>query len=243
MKLEDFFTRIRPFLLGEESAEDFEARLGPSSSGLRRLAVYQGLVAADLAGVMVALYPSVKVAAERTLPGSWATLVREFARAEPPTHWDINRFGEGFPAFLARRRERHAAQPVLLEELADFHWTDYAAFVHEGGPGAGSLNPTAQVRQYRYAVCAWARQAASGQAPGLPEEKPTTVIVYRDPRTLWTRLFYPNVAALFALARAQGIGNSALVQAAGLTSEDMDRAARHLRREGVLLDQPAPGDG
>jgi hypothetical protein len=235
--LDDFFREIRPLLLGECDAQAFLARVGPSPSGARRVALYARLVGNDLAAGMDALYPGVKVAVERLGPIGWRALLTEFFRAHPPSHWDLNRCGEPFAAFLAARRAADPTAPAFLEELADLHWTEYEAFTSPAVMPPRGLNPTAELRSYSHAVVPWASAARHGKAEGLPEPRPTTVIVCRDPVSLFTRTLVADGALLLALAREQGVPSPAIAGAAEqVGAEAMSAARARLVRAGILLE-------
>lgn len=235
--LDDFFGEIRPLLLGERDAQAFLDRLGASPSGARRVALYARLVGNDLSAGIDALYPGVKVAVERLGTIGWRALLTEFFRAHPPSHWDLNQCGAPFPAFLAARRAADPSLPVFLEELADLHWTEYQAFTSPAVMPPRGLNPTAELRAYSHAVVPWASAARHGKAEGLPQPRPTTVIVYRDPVSLLTRTLVADGALLLALAREQGIPSPAIAGAAEqIGSAALNAARARLVRAGVLLE-------
>lgn len=235
--LDAFFREIRPLLLGESDAQGFLDRTSPSPSGARRVGLYTRLVGNDLAAGMEALYPGVRVAVERGGTIAWRALLTEFFRAHPPSHWDLNRCGESFPAFLAARRAADPTTPAVLPELADLCWTEYEAFTSPAVMPAGGLNPTATLHQYAHALVPWASQARHGKAEGLPAPAPTTVLVWRDPVSLLTKTIVPDGALLLALAKEQGVPSPAIAAAAEQAGPAAMAAARaRLVRAGILLD-------
>lgn len=234
--LDAFFREIRPLLLGESAPERFLERLGPSPSGARRVGLYTRLVGNDLAAGLEGLYPAVHVAVDRVGKVKWRALVDAFYAAHPPAHWDLNRCGEGFPAFLAARRDADPAEPAFLAELADLAWTEYSVYTSATViPGRG-LNPTAELRQYGHAVVPWASLAKKGTAEGLPAPGATAVLVYRNPETLLTKSIVADGMLLLALAKEQGVPSPAIAAAAEKAGPEAMAAARaRLLRAGLLL--------
>ena len=239
--LDAFFREIRPLLLGEVDVDSFLARVGPSSSTSRRVGVYARLVGNGLANALQALYPGVRVAVERRSPGAWRPFVADYYRANPPAHWDLNRCGAALPSWLAAERASGADVPAFLEDLADFHWTEYAAYTSAARMPPAGVNPTAEIRQYGHDVVSWGRSARRGEATaGFPLERLTTVIVYRHPATSLVHTLSPTAAALIALAREQGVARPGLAAvAARLGEPEIAAARRALVSAGVLID-PRP---
>jgi len=232
-----FFHEVRPLLLGEADVDTFLARVGPTPSTPRRVGVYARLVGNGLANGLQALYPGVHVAVERRTPGGWRPLVTGYLRAHPPAHWDLNRCGAALSSWLATERAAGADVPVFLEELAEFHWTEYAAYTSATVMPVSGVNPTAEIRQYTHDVATWGRLARRGESVGLPEERGTTVIVYRDPATLLVRTLSPNAATLVALAREQDVDRPGLTDVVAQLGEPAIAQARQaLVTAGVLID-------
>lgn len=233
-ELARFFDAIRPFLAGEESPAQFVERLGPSPSGERRLAVYPRLVSLDWIGVIDKLYEATRHAIEAHRPGTWARLRAELGRTHPPEHWDINDYGRPFPDWIAAKRESGENLPPFIEQLADFEWLEFITWTAADSAATTKVEPTLAVRQYSYAVPAFARAVRRGESPDPPAQKPTTVAIYRRPDTLLVHVFYLSMAGLLVLALAAGEVTESDLARAGVTRDMRDAAENTLREHKIL---------
>ena len=236
--LSRFFAEIVPYVMGTQSADDLEARLGTSVSGRSHLEVYGGVVQKNVAAALAASYPAVKHAADNLRPGLWRSLVRELFAAYPPRHFDPNRVGEPFTEFLQARRARDPQFPAFFEELADYNWIRFRATTsREAG-----RERTVFIRLYTHAVPAYARavedpEPDAAPPPALPEPAPVTVIVYRSPTTLRAQILYPSQPQLVALARHDRELPPELRAAVEISDEALDAAEGELRRLGVIAEE------
>jgi hypothetical protein len=226
MPLARFFEAMAPFLDGRSSSEDLVGALGPSASGSDRLSVYPWLVRHEREGVLEALYAPARRLAEGVQQGLWETLVREYTRESPPRHWDPNRFGEHFPAFLGARR--HAAEiMIVLEEIADFCWIRF----HVARAANEGLGTSIFVRRYTHDVPCYVGGGARS-ADG-PERRAVNVLVYRSLLSRQSMYLYPSGAGLVALARRSGPANRA-TPSLSVPEGHVERAELELVRKGVV---------
>lgn len=237
--LDRFFAAAPALLFGEATPAEFAGAVGPSPSGADRLRFYQILIERNLAKILRDFYGGLAAWMERDRPGLWARLIRDYARAHPPSGWDPNRYAAAFPEFLAARRASDDRLREVDEELADFYWIEYCAFVAgdevpaEKGPDG--VDHRVFVRQYTRPIPTFARALRRGESPALPGAAPTLTIVFRSPASLGVEILYPQVAAIAALIRRQGGDPAALVP--GLGGAEIDAAEAELRRRHVLMDR------
>lgn len=114
-----------------EGDEEFASRLaGERSLALRRLAIYRRAVEANRGGALRSAYP---VVARLVGEAFFGEAARRFARDCPPDDADLNRYGPGFPAFLAAYP--HASGLPWLGDVARLEWAWHEALMAADSPG------------------------------------------------------------------------------------------------------------
>jgi hypothetical protein len=198
--LSEFFDAVVPMLRGETSSAEFEARVGSSRSGSRRVSFYRTLMRRNVRLLLGALYPHTRRAALGESPELWSNLVDRFDASHPASHWDVNEFGRPFPDFLGELA-RAGEVPACLEELADYEWICFAVGVEpdENVRGLG-LDRTLYVREYDHDVPSFVKK----EETGLPRAGSSVVIVYRSPEDKRARFLRPTPVELCVIARRQG---------------------------------------
>jgi len=197
--LVEFFAAMEPFLLGERSAEDVLAQLGPSPSGSRRFALYAELVARQRRSVIDHFYRSVAAAAAS--PALFARLRDDYLRAHPPSHWSPSEAARAFPQFLSSRDD--ATGP--LRALADFAWVRFAAMHAPHEDGSIGLDAALFVRHYDHDVRSFSDEVERlGKTPAQLSATPRTLLVTRHRREGTLVVVTPSLASLVALAAAGG---------------------------------------
>jgi hypothetical protein len=234
--LDGFFAALGPFLAGQSTAADVEARLGASPSGSRRLALYQKLVARQRALLLSSLFPGVRSLAQQLDAGLWEELVDAFSAEHPPTHWDPNRFGEPFGDFIAARREKGAKLPAYLEELADYYWVEYHVMVApRPTPDDGvGLDHTLCVRHYTHDVRGFALAFSRGESPPPPEARSQPLVLCRSRTTEQLFVLHATAAAFAVLGRRTGPDPLAGRVLPGLDPATLQAVERELVAWGVL---------
>jgi hypothetical protein len=237
--LAGFFAEMCPFLMGEVTAEALVERLGPSPSGIARLALYPKLVARQHREILDGLFPAVRAGCRLLGDGLWNELTRDFVRANPPGHWEPNHLGQPFAEFLTARRERGPSLPTWLDELADYAWIRFAAAVADPGPDDDgvALDCALFARRYAHDVVAFTTQVVEhpDSPPAVPPQAaPRTVLVG------WSHapgggvvVVDASLAALVAVARRSRHDASPL-GVAGLTEARISTAEADLERWGIL---------
>jgi hypothetical protein len=233
MPLDAFFAAAGAFMFGAADAKDLTARLGPSPSGSKRLALYPELVRRQRRGILDGLFPAVHAACDLAQSHLWDELARDYTRFYPPQHWEPNHFGDALSDFLAARREAGAALPPYLEEIADYEYVRFAAGICDVPDGDDlALERGTFVRLYDHDVLSFVEQvgrSAPRPAPAPPAKAPTPVLVgwsITQHRVLTLR---PSGAALAAIARRAG-----RTIPGGIDSRAVDGAERHLISIGIL---------
>jgi hypothetical protein len=101
-----------------DDAEAFVAHLaGEPGLALRRLAIYRRGIEANRCGALRAAYP---VVARLVGDAFFGEAARRFSLSSPPREADLNRYGAGFPAFLAAHDP--AAGLPWLADVARLEW-------------------------------------------------------------------------------------------------------------------------
>ena len=230
-----FFAAMAPLLNGRCTAADVEQAIGPSPSGSVNLDFYRVLVERNLFKILRDVHAPVRALALRQDPQSWARLVRSYAAAHPPMHWDPNAFAGAFPEWLEVERKRTGEIPVLLEQLADYQWIR-----HRAGRcrdvGDDGFDERLFVRQYSYDVPKIAAALEEDEHADLPGRRAVVVLVYRHTRALDVRTFYPTNAGLAALARRQGV----MVPPELGEFSNIDRTEIELIEHGILMPRGTP---
>lgn len=236
--LADFFSQMRPYLMGQQDLARTREVLGASPSGDEDFAFYRVLAQRNLYKILRELYGPLRGLVLRdqaqglVASGLWSTIVHEYIDAHPPGGRHPNCFGEALPEFLAARREREPDQPVIYEEVADFCWVRMAAnqAPDDGGDG---FDARLFVRQYSFAIPEFVGALeADPQGAARPEPHPRVLLVYRHFTGLQTRIFHPSAAGLVALARRQGLEVPPALRA--VSADLVDLAEAQLVEHGVL---------
>jgi len=103
---------------------------GEPSLAQRRLAIYRRAIAANLRRVLRAAYP---VVARLVGDGFFDEAARQYAQSSPPDDADLNRYGAGYPGFLAGYR--HASGLPWLPDVARLEWAWHESLMAADAPG------------------------------------------------------------------------------------------------------------
>lgn len=117
---------------------------GDAGLAERRMALYRGNMVAAAAKALSAAYPVIRqVVGEEFFHG----LAREYQRGTPSASGDLNHFGAGFDAFLARFE--HVQSMPWLPDLARLEWAAHRAYGAADAPewDPASLGAVAPERQ------------------------------------------------------------------------------------------------
>jgi hypothetical protein len=103
---------------------------GDAGKATRRLALYRGAIAANRHGALRAAFP---VVARLVGEGFFGEAARRHAQASPPGCADLNRYGAGFPDFLAAYP--HASAMPWLADVARLEWARHESLGAADAPG------------------------------------------------------------------------------------------------------------
>jgi hypothetical protein len=224
-----FLAEMEPFLLGDRSADETLAKLGPSPSGAHRFALYAELVARQRRGIVDHFYRTVRAAAEATSPGLFARIRDEYLRDFPPKHWDPNEAARAFPDFLSARPDT----PACLAALADYAWVRFAAMHAPHDPNDVGLDVALFVRHYEWDVTSFSDAVEKDDLRiGLPASTPRSLLVGRHRAKGSLVVLKPSLGALLALRAAATRCADPLP--GGIRAEIVVEEARSLEQLGLV---------
>lgn len=236
MSLAAFFHEARRLLSGETDVATFQAALGESPSGVRRVAFYRVLIRRNMDKILREGCPALCARITHLRAGLWTELVDDFSDAHPATARNPNTFAAPFSDYLAQRRQSDPRIEPLWEEIADYYWLRFSAHVASDELPAGTLpdglDHRVFVRQYSCKIPEYAQALTEDPATPPPERAPTPTLIYRHSRTLRVTAFYPTVYGLAALARRRGDDPRRLVPQ--LDVSQLDAVEAQLAEHGVL---------
>jgi hypothetical protein len=230
--LATFFAEMDPFLRGERSAEEVLARLGPSSSGVQRFALYAELVRRQRRGIIDHFYRAVAAAAEAEDAGLFGRLRDAYLQLHPPAHWTPNEAARAFPGFLAAQV---TASPQLVS-LADYAWARFSVMHAEHRPGDLGVDEAILVRHYEWDVATYSDAVERGMGDVELGTTPRTLLLGRHRGAATLVVLTPSVAALVAMAVASG-RRAAFPES--LTAAMVEEEARALEARGLFPDGTA----
>ena len=229
--LDEFFRTMEPFLAGSLSAEEVEDRLGKSSSGTVRLALYPVLVRRQKRALLDHFFRSVACACDTE---TWERLASTFLEAHAPDHWEPNHFAGRFVAHVEAAAGSGSGLPEYLVELADNAWIRHSAMIAPAATDAcAGIGSRVFVRQYANGIPEYATAAETGgvEAGARPAHTPCTIAICRAHGRLTTT--HLSLAALVALGRRDA-HDPARRLPDGLCEEDITREDDALVAMGVL---------
>lgn len=230
--LRHFFDSMEAYLSGPDGQEALRAAHPGWDAPPSRVALYGDAFRATVRDALQWLYPRTrKLLGEAT----WAALVESYRATKPTRSFEINRLGEGFPAFLADEAEARGL-PAWAPLLARFEWTDFAVFASAEEVPARverlTVNPTLQVLQHPFRLCACAR--GQGEAPPEPGEE--IALLWRHPERLVTLYQEASHGSLLALKMAmEGLTPADVAAATGVSEAEIQRAVDACAEEGLVL--------
>jgi hypothetical protein len=195
-----------------------------------RVAMYGVFVRHHVRDVVSRLFPRCRAHLEA---GQWDDLVRAYTATRPARdRFAPSAMGEAFPSFLAERREL----PAWLSALARFEWAEYAVSVSTAPVPEEvdrlTVNPTLEVLELPYRICAHARSRAAG----APERGAETALLWRHPARLTTSYVAASEPVLLVLKMAvEGLSVDDVAAATGLAAGDLRAIVSSWVTEGLVL--------
>ena len=216
---------------------------GDPALARRRLAIYREAIGANRRGALRSAYP---VVARLVGDAFFDEAARRLAGSAPPACADLNRYGEGFPAFLATYA--HAGPMPWLAEVARLEWAWHEALSAADVPGIDfaalaavpaeeqpalrfSLHPSVRLVRSVWPVLAiW--EANQPDRDGTPDrdEGADDVLVWREDQRVRLALLAPPDAE-FVASLARGMP---LEEAAGSEGWEFAPMLARLAEHGLL---------
>lgn len=230
-------------VLGEADGA-FASRVEPAGpDAARRIAIYRRSVAANLVRALRGAYP---VVLRLVGDAFFEEAARRHARAHPPACGDLNRYGEGFPAFL--REYPHAAALPWLADVARLEWAvheasmagdcapiDFPALSAVPAEAQGalvfSLHPSVRLVRSRHPILAiW--EANQPDRDGSPDRDAgeDLVMAWREAGVVRAAALAPREADFLEAVTA----GSALGEAVGEPDWDLAGFLARLAAHGIL---------
>jgi len=237
---------------GGDEAAALAHLAGDPALARRRLAIYREAIDANRRGALRSAYP---VVARLVGEAFFDEAARQLAASEPPASADLNRYGDGFPAFLSTYP--HAQAMPWLADVARLEWAwhealfaaeapviDFAALAAvTAGEQPGlrfSLQPSARLVRSAWPVLAiW--EANQPDRDGTPDrdDGADDVLVWREHGRVRMALLAPQDAAF---VEAIGLGIP-LEEAAGSGGWDIAPMLGRLAAHGLLAGFAVPSSG
>lgn len=242
MKLRDFFGAISPFLRGEAShAEAVRALYGTSGDtrdrNAERLAIYGRLCRLHRFEILEGLYAHcARVVRTGYGEEAWDALVEAYFRAHPMRAAELNANGAHLPDFLATYAPEHGL-PEWLPELADLEWWEWVVLTAPDSEPEGPrpcLDPTVELRPYRYDFVGW-MDAEPSERPEEPEPREGLVLFWRDRAGGYRRENVHPLELMVIKALHEGSGLDAVARAAEVPVEALESTLAELTEAGVVL--------
>jgi hypothetical protein len=198
-----------------------------------RVAIYGDFVRHHVRNALEKLYPLTMAS---VAPERWKELVVEYDATGPARHYEINRLGEGFPAFVADVTQTREL-PAFLPALARFEWADWSVFVSEEPLPKQverlTVNPTLTVLQHPFLLAPYIHAKGKGATPAPGEEM---LLVWRHPEQLRTWFMVGHERALLVLKMAlEGLTSQDVAAATGVPEESVRQAVEECIRDGLVL--------
>jgi len=239
--------------LAGDDATAFAGHLaGDTALALRRLAIYRDAIAANRLGALRSAFP---VVARLVGDGFFDEAARRLLQASPPDCADLNRYGVGFPAFLAGYA--HAAPMPWLADVASLEWAwhesllaadaaglDFEALAsvpEDAQPGVRfALHPSVRLVRSAWPVLAiWEANQPGCDGTAERDEGADDVLVWRggDQCVRMSLLAPPEAGFVDCLARGLALDEAA-APAGWDFAPMLGRLAAHGLLAGFSIGQP-----
>jgi hypothetical protein len=231
--LRHFFETMEGYFLGQSGLERLRGAHPGWDAPPSRVGLYGSFVRHHVRSTLEKLYPLSKAS---VTPEQWVELVRGYDARRPAQHFEMNRMGEGFPAFVADMAAARGL-PEFLPALTRFEWADWAVYATEEPMPQKverlTVNPTLTVLQHPFLLAPYIHAKAKGSAPAPGEEM---LLLWRHPRELSTYFMAGHERALLVVKMAlEGLTAQDVVAATGVAEEGVRQAVEECVRDGLVL--------
>lgn len=229
-----FFETMEAYFDGALSTGELFAAHPGWTERCERVELYRSFVQAHGRELLDKLYPLCRAAlgsSPSEAAGAWDALCSAYVAAHPSQHFEVNLSGEGFAAFLADNVERRGLPP-FLPALARFEWLDFAVYASAAEP-EGAVNPTLELFEHPFRLCAWVR---SGQRAHPPETGHERVLMWRHPRELKTYFVEADDRLLLGLKVVlEGTPLEEAAREAGWPIAELEALVAEMGRDGLVV--------
>lgn len=157
-----------------------------TSKVLKRIKLYKKLVLGSFDSVLKSIYPN----CYKLLKGNWNNLVQKYIEKFPPNTPILNKVAARFPDFLKSEKKILKKYP-FISELALYEWKEIEIYEKEDIKSNGKLNPVHEICKFKYPIPSIIENIETKRQRSKEAEKEssTSVLIYRDPKTLEVRFF------------------------------------------------------
>lgn len=212
MTLSEVETNLQTLWTSKKSLKEFldgNLRLFKNSQepDPKAIALYADLISIGQINLMESIYPACQ-----RLISDFEALVYKYTEECPPTHFNLNQAAKGFSQYLEKKCPDLVKKIPFLPELADYEWLELEVMeadvdwpAHEAivlnDPALFAayrpvLNPTMQLRNYKYPISDIVDQLIDSSSDSDLEEKSVeqkivrstkkkavTLAIFREPKT------------------------------------------------------------
>ncbi|MDY7229745.1 DNA-binding domain-containing protein [Hyalangium rubrum] len=231
--LRHFFDTMDGYLAAPGGLERLRAAHPGWDAKDSRVALYEEFVRHHVSATVEKLYPLTLACLG---PERWAELVRAYDATRPARHFEVNRLGEGFPAFVADVAAARGL-PEFVPALVRFEWADWAVYASEEQVPERverlTVNPTLTVLQHPFRLAPYIHAKATGPAPAPGDEM---LLLWRHPQHHRTWFLAAHEQALLVLKMAlEGLSAQDVAAATGVAEDHVRRAVEECTRDGLVL--------
>lgn len=155
---------------------------------IERIKIYRELVWNTLSDVVEGIYPYTN----KLLLTHWNKLLKQYLEFSPPSSPILYMVGKDFPAFLNTKSTLKKKYPFLYE-LALYEWLELEILEKEISlekrKTGLNINPASIICNFEYNIPALIKSIEINKIPLKIKKEPTSIIIYRDPKTFSVRFF------------------------------------------------------
>jgi hypothetical protein len=226
----------RFFLEHAEEPEWLLERFPGWDAAPERLAIYGRFVPGHVRRVTNTVFK----ACRRLVPEeTWEAWLDGYYATQPAgVDYRINGCAQGFLAFLEAQPDR----PPYLVDLARFEWTKLCVYEDSSEVPVAvdrlTVNPTLHSLEHPWRLCPFYAQEEGER--GEPEAGDEVALLWRNPKTRFTRFQAAGPRSLLVLKMAlEGIPVAAAAAAGGVSEEQVEAAVREQAARGLVLLPPS----
>jgi hypothetical protein len=238
LDLGDFFDRVAPALDGRTPVDQVAEQLFLNELGTKRLSFYSNQINQHATSILEMVYPDTR----RALGvACFQDLAEQYSEAHPMNHYEWNQTACFFPEFLTRAQDAKsgARPPNWAHALASLEWDWFATHTNPAPTTVSSpgihINPTLLWLSFAYKVASWSLEEADSR-PDAPEIGEESVIMFRHPKKLSTRVIFPGQRDLLAMKMvAEDLRRETVQEMTGASPQLLEDVLNEGVRAGYLV--------